>query len=426
MDFIDFYTEFDIPRTADCNEIRNKLGAIETDYLQQRAVCITSDQMDVIQKLLDIIDSAIYNLTNEGRRKKYDKKLEQMAAAGKLGRQQVSAMNDYEEALIWESKGKPAEAIILAERAINANIYNVDAYALIIRCCFKTGDHQKAIDIAEEKAIKIYPDELCFRQYAARIRTIHKDYEGASRHIGAMLRKDNNNSAGHIEKAVRMLYMSEDSELTQAKRLEYKHSAEEAIEEYISDHPKDNEYRNGVATALIGLSEHHYSLYEGVNCKIIDSERDYRSILQLHEWAGKISNDDKIHKALNDIRKSGKLKFNTDNSKSLLCLTVISLMYICAIFDYLGAALTNGRGLSSEYALIILCLLIFCIIPWLLLIKVSFRPLWKIDRIRYTGQIDTLERVTVAYGMVVIVMVYISWEILKMIINFAINEANKE
>lgn len=426
MDFIDFYTEFDIPRTADCNEIRNKLGAIETDYLQQRAVCITTDQMDVIQKLLDIINSAIYNLANEGRRKKYDKKLEQMAASGQLGKQQISAKNDYEQALIWESKGKPAEAIILAERAINANIYNVDAYALIIRCCFKTGDHQKAIDIAEEKAIRIYPDELCFRQYAARIRTIHRDYDGASQHIGAMLRKDNNNSAGHIEKAVRMLYMSEDDELTQDKRLEYKHIAEKAINQYIAENPNDNGYRNGVATALIGLSDHHYSLYEGVNCKIIDSEKGYNSILQLHEWAGKISDNDKIHNALNDIRKSGQRKFNTDNSKSLLCLTAMSLLYISAIFDFLGAAFSNGSGFSCENVLVILCLLVFCIIPWLLLIKVSFRPLWKIDRIRYTGHVDTLERVTVAYGLLVIIIMSVSWAIMKAIIKFVINAASRE
>lgn len=426
MDFIDFYTEFDIPRTADCDEIRNKLGAIETDYLQQRAVCITSDQMDVIQKLLDIIDSAIYNLANESRRKKYDKKLEQMAASGQLGKQQISAKNDYEQALIWESKGKPTEAILLAERAINANIYNVDAYALIIRCCFKTGDHQKAIDIAEEKAIRIYPDELCFRQYAARIRTIHRDYDGASQHIGIMLRKENNNSAGHIEKVVRMLYMSEDDEFTQDKRLEYKQSAEKAIEQYISEHFDDNEYRNGVATALIGLSDHYYSLYEGVNCKIIDSEKDYNSILQLHEWAGKISDNEKIHNALNDIRKSGQRKFNTDNTKSLICLTSIALLYIFTIVEFIGSAVANGVGFRNEDIIAVICLLAFFIIPWILLIKVSFRPLWKIDRIRYTGHVDTLERVTVAYGLLVIIIMSVSWAIMKAIIKFAINAASRE
>ena len=267
---------------------------------------------------------------------------------------------------------------------------------------------------------------MCFRQYAARIRTIHRDYNGAGQHIGAMLRKNNNSSAGHIEKAVRMLYMSEDDELTQDKRLEYRHSAEKSIDQYISEHPNDTEYRSGVATAMIGLSDHYYSLYEGVNCKIIDSEKDYSSILQLHEWAGKISDDEKVHDALNDIRKSGQRQFNTDNSKSLLCLTAVSLLYIFAIFDFLGTAFSSGSGLGCENILVILCLIAFCIIPWLLLIKVSFRPLWKIDRIRYTGHVDTLERVTVAYGLLVIIIMSVSWAIMKAIIKFAINAASRE
>lgn len=426
MDFIDYYAELDISRTADCNEIRKKLGTLETDYLKQRAVCITTDQMEVIQKLLDIVDDAIYNLANEGRRKKYDKKLEQMAASGKLGKQQDSAKNDYEQAVIYEEKGKPAEAVMFAERAIDKNIYNVDAYSLMIRCCFKTGNHEKALDIAESKAIKIYPDELCFRQYSARIRSIHGDYDGAGQHISDMLRIQNSSCIGHIEKVVRMLYMSEDDKFTQDKKLEFKSGAEKAIEQYIAEHPEDNDYKDGVATAIIGLSECYYSNYEGVSCKIINSAKDYDAILNLHEWAGRISSNDKIQSALADIRENGRRKFNSDNKESLICLSGFSLLFIFSILELLSESTSRHIVFDSQSIIFIISLIVFFIIPWLMLIKVSFRPLWMIDRIRYTGNVDTIEKVTVAYGLIVIVLTSIAVSITKRLIIFAIEQASRD
>lgn len=424
--FIDYYAEFEIDRTADCNVIRNILGSLESDYLQQRSVCLTSDEMEIVQKLLDLIDEAIYNLANEERRKKYDKKLEKLAASGELNSQQTKAKNDYEQAVIYESKGKAKEAILFVERAIAQNIYNKDAYALMIRCCFQIGEHQKAIDVAEKKAIRIYPDEMSFYQYAARIRTIHADYEGAQEHITAMLQRDPNHSAGHIEKAVRLLYMSEDDGFSDDQRMQARTDAQTLIDHNIAQNC-DDEYRNGIATALIGLSERHYSEYEGVPCKIIATSEDYSAILDLHEWAGRVSNDDNIQSALNDIRDQGKRKYNTDNTRALLCMSIFAFACIFGLFGAIvawfeGASFSDGAAGLLGVAM----MLIFFVLPWVLLMKVSFRPMWMIDRIRYTGHVDPLERSMVAYGQFFMKTAKCSWVIMLAIVSFAISMSNRD
>lgn len=423
--FMDYYTEFEIERTADCNEIRNKLGTLEADYLQQRAVCITSDQMEVLQKLLDIIGDAIYYLANENRRKKYDKKLEQMAKSGELNKQQTQANSDYEQAQLYEQRGKAKEAIIFAERAVAQNIYNQDAYALMIRCCYKIGDYSKALDVAESKAIRIYPYEVSFPQYAARIRTLQGDYDGASDHIQNLMVKHSDNSAGYIEQAVMLLYMSEDARFQINQKKQARDNAEAAINNYLSEHSNDEYYRSSIATALIGLSERHYSTYEGVTCKIIATKEDYSAILGLHEWAGKISNDSKVQSAVNDVRIQGKLKYNSDNTRSLLCLSGFGIISLVAIIQVLTDSIGHGISFGANNFISSFVMIILFVVPWLLLIKVSLRPLWMIDRIRYTGHVDLLEQIMVAYGLLVIKLAQLMWRFVMWIFKFAISLASR-
>ena len=415
-DFIDYYSEFDIDRTADCNEIRNLLGNLEADYLNQRAICMTSDEIDVLQKLLDRIDGAIYNLTNEERRKKYDKKLEQMAASGMLTKEQSTAKSDYDQAVLCEKKGKIKDAVMFSERAIHRNIYNQDAYALLIRCYYKLGDYDKAIKIAERKAVRIYPDEPIFRQYCARIRTVGGDYEGSKIHIDEILRRNSNSSEGNIEEAVRLLYMSEDDNFTTVQKNQYLNEAQIKIDSYLSSHSNDNQYRSGVATALVGLTKKYYSRYEGVESLIIDSAHDYNSILSFYQWAHKLSEDPKITEAYEDIINQGKRKFNSDNSRSLMFMSGTALLYLYVFLTMLSSVDTD-----TETVIAVLLTALFFIVPWFLLIKVSFRPQWKIDKIRYTGHVDLLERIMVAYGELVIVMVKASWEIVKYMFKIGIS-----
>jgi len=423
--FIDYYAEFEIERTADCNAIRNKLGNLEAGYLQQRAVCLTSTEMEVVQKLLDLIDEAIYNLANEERRKKYDKKLEKMAKSGELNNQQTSAMNDYEQAVYFESKGKAKEAIVFVERAIAKNIYNKDAYALMIRCCFQIGQYQKAIEVAESKAIKIYPDELSFYQYAARIHTINKNYDNSKKYIDNMLKLNEDNPAGHIEKAVRLLYISEDKNLSDLEREQARKDAKVLIDQQI-ENQCDDLYRNGIATALIGLSERHYSEFEGVPCKIINSQEAYLAIRELHEWAGKVSSDENIQNAVKDIRNQGEKKYNSDNHQAILCLSSFAIIFILGALMVLsemakGTKFTDLGESSFSFVII----LVFVIIPWILLIKVSFRPMWMLDRIRYTGHVDLIERIMVGYGKFFLSAARIGKAMVSAIIKLAISLASR-
>lgn len=402
--FIDYYAEFEIERTADCNEIRNILGSLETDYLQQRAVCITSAQMEVLQNLLDIIGDAIYYLTNEDRRKKYDKKLEQMAKSGELNQNQTQANSYYEQALLYEERGKAKEAIIFAERAIAQNIYNQDAYELMIRCCYQVGDYQKALEVAESKAIRMYPGETIFPQYVARICTLQGDYEGAGNHIKNLIEKYSDNVAGYIERAVMYLYMSEDNQFPDSQKKQFRNDAEAEINGYLNEHNNDEYYRSSISTALIGLSERHYSSYEGVTCKIIATKADYISIRALYEWSGEISSDASIQSAVNDVRQQGKLRYNLDNTKSLVCLIVLTIM--------------SFASMSFEIAAVFF-------VPLILLIKVSLRPLWMIDRIRYTGHVDLLERLMVLYGQLAIKFLEWSWKFTIWLFKFAIALTSK-
>lgn len=402
--FIDYYAEFEIERTADCNEIRNILGSLETDYLQQRAVCITSAQMEVMQNLLDIIGDAIYYLANEERRKKYDKKLEQKAKSGELNQQQIQANSDYEQAQFYEERGKAKEAIIFAERAIAQNIYNQDAYELMIRCCYQVGDYQKALDVAESKAIRMYPGEASFPQYAARIRTLQGDYDGAGSHIQNLMSKYSDDAAGYIEQAVMYLYMSEDDRFPDSQKKQARNDAETEINRYLNEHSNDERYRSSIATALIGLSERHYSSYEGVTCKIIATKEDYASIRALHEWAGEISSDTNIQSAVNDVRQQGSLKYNWDNTKSLICLILLTILSVPSLSFVAIAAF---------------------FVPLILLIKVSLRPLWMIDRIRYTGHVDLLERFMVLYGQLAIKFAEWSWKFTIWLIKFAFSLATR-
>lgn len=417
-DFIDYYEEFHLQRTDDCNTIRNQLGSLETDYLKQRAVCITASQMAVLQNLLNLIGDAIYHLTNQDRRKKYDKKLEKLASSGALSVQQKKANSDYEQALACENKGRASEAILFAERAIKNNVYNMDAYVLMIRCCYQVGEYQKALDVAEKTAIKIYPDEVSFQQYAARIRTLHGDYTGAEHHIQNMLSKHAENSAGHIEQVVRLLYISKDKNFSDIERKQAESDAKNAIDTYLNENGADVEYRSRVATALIGLSERYYSEYENVSCKIIASKEDYEAILSMHEWAGQISADTPIQDAVFHIRELGVRKYNSDNTRPLLYLSLYCVMFFITV-PALFASTSDLEEIIAGLAGLI-PMFIFFVLPFIILLKVSFRPQWMIDRIRYTGIIDPLERFIIGYGQLFIWMVKksfeIMWNIFKLII----------
>lgn len=420
-DFIDYYNEFSIERTETCDEIRSKLGVLETDYLKQRAVCITPSQLSVLQELLNRIGEAIFYLTNQDRRKKYDKKLEKMAASGLLGTQQSKAIDDYGTAIEYEKKGHPREAIMFAERAINNNVYSMDAYALMIRCCYQIGDHQKALDVAEDKAIKMYPGEVMFRQYAARIRTIHGDYQGADYHIKEMLKQFTDDPAGHIEDAVRLLYISRDKNFSENEKKQAEIDARNLIDSYLLNNGADVVYRSKIATALVGLSERYYSEYEGVNCRVISTKEDYSSIRALHQWAGQISSDYDIQDAVEQIMKLGEKKYNSDNTKPLIYLALYSAIILMACPALFATATNITEALTGLTGM--LPAILFFVVPFFALLKVSFRPQWMVDRIRYTGIIDPLEKYMIRYSQFFVWAVKksfeISWKIFKFIIAYA-------
>lgn len=422
-DFIDYYEEFHLKRTASCDEIRSELGALETDYLKQRAVCITASQLAVIQELLNRIGDAIFHLANQDRRKKYDRKLEKMASSGLLGSQQTMAMDDYGRAVEYENKGRAAEAIMFAERAIKNNIYSMDAYALMIRCCYQIGEYQKALDVAENTAIKMYPGEVSFKQYAARIRTLHGDYKGAEYHIQDMLKKFNDDPAGHIEDAVKLLYMSKDRNFSESEKRQAELDAKNLIDSYLLDNGADVVFRSKIATALVGLSERYYSEYEGVNCRVISTKEDYEAIRALHDWAGQISSDSDIQDAVAQVVELEEKKYNSDNTKSLVYLAFYSafvLMVFPALFvstSDLGEFLAGLTGMLPA--------VLFFVVPFFALLKVSFRPQWMVDRIRYTGIIDPLERFMIHYGNFFIWAVKKSFEFTVKLIQFIITIASK-
>lgn len=422
-DFIDYYEEFHLNRTDSCDEIRNNLGILETDYIKQRAVCITASQLSVLQELLNRIGDAIFHLANQDRRKKYDKKLEKMASSGMLGSQQSMAMDDYGRAVEYENKGRAAEAIMFAERAIKNNIYSMDAYALMIRCCYQIGEYQKALDVAEEKAIKMYPGEVAFRQYAARIRTIHGDYKGAEHHIQDMLKHFHDDPAGHIEDAVRLLYISRDKNFSDSEKKQAELDAKSYIDSYLLDNGADVVFRSKIATALVGLSERYYSEYEGVSCRVISTKEDYEAIRSLHDWAGQISSDSDIQDAVEQVAELGEKKYNSDNTKPLIYLAIYSA-FVLMIFPALFVSTSDITEILTGLASMIPAILFF-VVPFFALLKVSFRPQWMVDRIRYTGIIDPLERLMIRYSNFFIWAVKKSFEITLKLIQFIIAIASR-
>ncbi len=405
--FVDYYYFFGLSREMSEKEIRELLGQKQSGQLKRRQTETNSRTLTEINDYLDAIDQGIFYLTNKARRRKYDKMLEKLYDEGKISNPIENESRDaFERAQNFYEKGKYNEAIRYANEAVTKGTNNQAAYRLLARCYYETAKYREAIDIIDQKALRIYRDHPEFLWLSARIHINLEEYSEAQQKLDQLYKLNPDSPLTNSEQMFLYLNQAYDPGTFDNEKGE---NVFANIHSYIQHHPDDREFQSLTASNIIGMTADYYTQDANTGAMYINSAEDFRRIKMLTEKAYEICQDTYTSDAKDEVSALEKMKYNQDNTPALRTIGVIA---VCGLIG--GITMLFGAPLLSVIYFVIF------VLPWIILLRVSYRPQWKIDKIRYTGRPDKGELIIVTLGNWLAETIRaswrIAWEIVKVII----------
>lgn len=402
---------FGLQREQSESEIREILGEKQVGQLKRKQLSASAETLSCIMEYLDIINDAIYYLTNKERRIKYDKKLEQMYRDGMINNNTESKnRNNLAQAEKFYKEGSYSKAIFFADKAIQGDIKNKDAYILLINCYYETSDYSKAIEVLE-KTLNIYSDDAELIFLAAHIYILCDDFENAQKKIDRLYTLNANKSSVISEQ-----YFLDLNEAFQGKKFDVNKGGKVLanIKSYIQANPEDNEFKKKTAYNMLGMTSSYYTQDKDAGTMYINSQEDFLKLKTMSEKAARIYDDNSMRLNFEKVRELGKIKYNSDNSDELKTLTVTGALVLIA-----SACIMEINPIIAIFMVAVF--VSPCVVLW----RLSLKPKWEIDKIRYRGYTDRLENTLIKTGQVLSIITKWSWKLTSKVFRFIINIATR-
>lgn len=252
-----------------------------------------------------------------------------------------------------------------AEEAIEGKVNDVSAYDLLVHCYFENGIYEKALDIVD-KGLAVFARDLNLHWLGARIATIGtQNFEEAQQRVNALLELAPDKSIGHSEQIYLHLRKGDED------------LAFQEIDSYITAHPDDEEFKQGVAYDLDAYSNTCYYYDAAQNASFIADKTSYEKCLALRSKAVEIFEDEHTQNQLERAKYYGQKEWNDWNMPAIKSLALYG-----TIFTIIGFAADMFLAFG---------IVLYAVMG--VLIYFSFRPYWQINKTYVTGEMGTAEKI---------------------------------
>ena len=362
----DLYKELEIDRAWDEKTIRTYLKGIQKIWTQRQGATNDKEQLLLIDKVLKMIEDAYRFLTKAIKRQQYDQALELAYKAGKIRDvAEEKLLSLLEQAKAYYRKGNLQLATKFAEEAIEGKVNDVSAYDLLVHCYFENGIYEKALDIVD-KGLAVFARDLNLHWLGARIATIGtQNFEEAQQRVNALLELAPDKSIGHSEQIYLHLRKGDED------------LAFQEIDSYITAHPDDEEFKQGVAYDLDAYSNTCYYYDAAQNASFIADKTSYEKCLALRSKAVEIFEDEHTQNQLERAKYYGQKEWNDWNMPAIKSLALYG-----TIFTIIGFAADMFLAFG---------IVLYAVMG--VLIYFSFRPYWQINKTYVTGEMGTAEKI---------------------------------
>ena len=357
----DYYKLYDLPRNETAKVLHKMVMTKYKEYQnkQQATDSSMTEVLEVINKHLSILRNATRDLRNEANKEKYDKRLKKAYEKGLIKDEEVDkAKTILEKALDYFNKGKFELAVRYAREVIQYNEAEEQAYEILVNSYFIMNKYKEGMEICD-KAISLFPNNLYFK-----LRTIRTD----------ILYRNNIDSAQNKLNEILAIYP--DDEVTNSEQIfVYLYSKEldlacAEIDKYIKNHTQCDTFRRRVANDLATFSLDYYTADpNNEDIKFIMNKRAYQECLKICKKAYEIQENSYTKSMLEEAQYYGKKQFNEDNKGRLFWMFVTGIVFLF---------LAPPAGI------------LFLLLDSLLL-YISFRPVWQLNRIYMTGWVGPFE-----------------------------------
>lgn len=384
--FCDYYAHFDLDRSSDSKSIVKTLYEISRERSQQYALMKNADEKEkeAIRADRRLAEEAIRVLGGTGR-KDYDKKLDKWLSAGNhYNKKTAMADEAYDvkpvntdavvkskedtiisktlkaerefEHLINRAKQMIDErqyvnAITVLEPLLSRNV--ADAYFYSTIALISNGDYDKALECAERAAVA-FPNFIDIRWQEVRLLIKMDELDKAQQRINDMINDFPTSGVPYAEQVLLYFYNEMDAE------------AITVIKEYLTKHPNDKVFRDGVTDAIVQASDLCFTFDFQSSMTLITEKADYERCLHLLTIASQISDNELTKNELAEVKKLGKLESNGCDNGTKILYGIIAL---------------GGLALAP-FGLIITVIFGSCLLG---LQHYSCRPVWEIYRDQYSG-----------------------------------------
>ena len=362
----DLYKELGLERSWDIETIRKKLRELQKIYVRRQSACNDTEQLVIIDKLLNCIRDAFRNLTNEAKKIIYDKKLDEAYKNGALKDIVEEKLKSLlEQAREYYNKGNIQLATKLAKEVCDGNVGDPKAYEFLAACYREREEYDNVISTID-KAISMFPDNTYMIWLGARYMTdLFNNFEEAQKRINHILEIAPESSLGFAEQIYVHL------------RKEEEKLAFDEIDDYIAKHPNDNEFKKNVAYDLIRYSNNCYYHEAATDSYFIADKPSYDKFVKLRSKANSIYADSHTEMALESALYYGNKEKVDWNDSSIKGIGGTAIVF------FIMGMISRG-GLFMYIALILFA---FCAF----LFVMSFRPYWQINQTYVTGKLGKLE-----------------------------------
>jgi len=361
IDIVDYYESLQIDRTADTNAIRKLINDRMKLWMKNEASSQPgSDGLKHSQFMLKLIDAANAVLCDDTRRQAYNIELDRAYQTGVLSSEkQAEAIDAIKLAEEYFNKGKPELAAQHAMQAIENNPSNSKAYEILTHSQYLLGDYNDALG-TDQKAIELFAENTEFEWLYSRL-SINLDlFEQAQGIINKVLSRDKSNPLFNAEQVY--LYC-------RADRTELAFSE---VNSFISEHSDNNLYKEYVASNLLRYARTLYFVDQEKVQYVMTEHKSFEECLRVCEFANSLYPSDETRQELDDINSFGEKQFDQRHIPKLIFMGVVLILivYFKGLQHLIGFA---------AFAIIA--------IEAAALFKISFRPVWAVNREAYVGEL---------------------------------------
>lgn len=408
---VDYYSMYGLNQSASAKDTKKRLRQIQADIRTAMSDGSLNGEeiLSKLQQQNEDVVQAMKCFKNEEAKKKYDADLQAAYNANMVDvESQKLAKELFEEILTLFAKREYQQVIAKCLEQINNNTRDVRLYEYLAKSYRLIGRTQQAMD-AVENGLKVENDNDRLLKIACRISA--DDYKDYNRAQGYINRLDGVNKSTATAEQI-YLYMN----------FEKKDAAYQTLDQYLSENPNDQFFRQQCAYDFIGYANECYDTCEaedGTNVSLILSEEAYHTCLEYCQKAYDLYQDENTRNELEYAKHFGEVEFNEDNRIDLRWNYLATAIY--AVSCVMGIVFMSGvmsGDIREGFSLFLFGFAFFAgsLYVTLNFRKASYRPYWQIYKYIFTGEREPKERVFLILGKIISCYMRFSWWLCKVLL----------